>query len=245
MDDDPKKPKADVLFCQPRGGFPYPPVVPMATDPSFKYVINPNHELMRYWDLATTCCLLFTMSVTPFEVAFLVPKIDGLFFVNRSVDLVFLIDIALNFFLMYIDRESGKWVSQLRVIQYNYMRGTFAIDIVSILPFDVIGIIMNSPAVSQLKVLRVLRLLKLTKLLRILKAGRLVRRIETTFSINYSAMQLYGFGATVLVVAHWLACLLRLAPALVGGCTRKIYPPIYLYTLTSHLREEELGLRPS
>lgn len=41
-----------------------------------------------------------------------------------------------------------------------------------------------------------------------------MRRIETSFSINYSAMQLYGFGATVLVVAHWLACLLRLAPAL-------------------------------
>jgi hypothetical protein len=48
-----------------------------------------------------------------------------------------------------------------------------------------------------MKVLRILRLLKLTKLLRILRAGRLVRRLETSFSINYSAMQLYGFGATV------------------------------------------------
>ena len=28
---------------------PYLPVVPMATDPSFKYVINPNNEYMRYW----------------------------------------------------------------------------------------------------------------------------------------------------------------------------------------------------
>lgn len=154
------------------------------------------------------------MSVTPFEVAFLVPKIDGLFFVNRSVDLVFLVDIVLNFFLMHVDRETGKWVSQLRDIQYNYLRGTFTLDVISILPFDVVGIFMNSPAVSQLKVLRILRLVKLTKLLRVLRAGRLVRRLETTFSINYSAMQLYGFGATVLVVAHWLACLFRLAPAL-------------------------------
>ena len=46
-------------------------------------------------------------------------------------------------------------------------------------------------------VLRVLRLLKLTKLLRILRAGRLMRRLETAFSINYSALQLYGFGLTV------------------------------------------------
>ena len=190
------------------------PSLPMRTDSSFKYVINPNNDSMRYWDLITSVCLLFTMSVTPFEVAFLEPKIDVLFVVNRTVDLVFLVDIVLNFFLMYVDRNTGKWVSQLKTIQYNYLRGTFFIDVISILPFDIVGIIMDSPAVSQLKVLRVLRLLKLAKLLRILRAGRLVRRLETTFSINYSVMQLYGFLATVLVVAHWLACLLRLAPAL-------------------------------
>lgn len=28
---------------------PFQPVIPMATDPSFKYVINPNREVMRYW----------------------------------------------------------------------------------------------------------------------------------------------------------------------------------------------------
>mmetsp|Transcript_8824 Transcript_8824/g.14023 ORF Transcript_8824/g.14023 Transcript_8824/m.14023 type:complete len:238 (-) Transcript_8824:183-896(-) len=130
-----------------------PMVVPMKTDPSFKYVISPNHEVMRYWDLATTFCILFTMSVTPFEVAFLQPKIDVLFAINRMVDLVFLGDIVINFFLMYIERETGKWVSQLRIIRYKYIRGTFVVDVVSILPFDVIGIVVNSPAVSNLKAL--------------------------------------------------------------------------------------------
>jgi hypothetical protein len=55
---------------------------------------------------------------------------------------------------MYVDGVTGKWVSQLRQIQKNYLKGSFTIDIVSILPFDIVGIVINSPAVSQLKVRR-------------------------------------------------------------------------------------------
>ncbi len=39
--------------------------------------------------------LVFTALVTPYEVAFLVPTWDGLFAVNRLIDLVFLKDPAM------------------------------------------------------------------------------------------------------------------------------------------------------
>jgi hypothetical protein len=43
---------------------------------------------------------------------------------------------------------------------------------VSILPFDIVGFMMNQGSVSQLKVLRIIRLLRLMKLVRIAKASR-------------------------------------------------------------------------
>ena len=43
--------------------------------------------------------LFFIATVTPFEVGFLSMKVDPLFYINRVVDAVFIMDIVLNFFL--------------------------------------------------------------------------------------------------------------------------------------------------
>ena len=45
---------------------------------------------------------------------------------------------------------------------------------VSILPFDLVGLLVSSSAVSQLKVLRIVRLIRLIKLVRVLKGSRYV-----------------------------------------------------------------------
>ena len=50
---------------------------------------------MKVWDLAMVIVLLLVAIVTPFEVAFLDIQIDGLFFVNRVVDALFLVDMVL------------------------------------------------------------------------------------------------------------------------------------------------------
>ncbi len=43
---------------------------------------------------------------------------------------------------------------------------------ISILPFDTLGLILGSGAVSRLKILRIIRLLRLLKLISILKSSR-------------------------------------------------------------------------
>ena len=49
--------------------------------------------------------LVFTATVTPFEVALLQPSFDPLFIVNRVVDIVFTLDIFVQFLTM---TESGQ-----------------------------------------------------------------------------------------------------------------------------------------
>lgn len=44
---------------------------------------------MKNWDLLMAILLLFTASVTPFEVAFLETEVNFLFFLNRLVDMLF------------------------------------------------------------------------------------------------------------------------------------------------------------
>ena len=65
-----------------------------------KCVINPNGEFCKSWDLLMVTLLLFTAAVTPFEVAFLTSNgVDGLFVINRMVDIGFIADMFVNFFL--------------------------------------------------------------------------------------------------------------------------------------------------
>jgi hypothetical protein len=57
---------------------------------------------MRWWDQNIFLLLLYTATVTPYEVSFLpstnARNFDALFYVNRYVDLAFIIDICFNFF---------------------------------------------------------------------------------------------------------------------------------------------------
>jgi potassium voltage-gated channel Eag-related subfamily H protein 7 len=170
-------------------------------------LIDPNSGFMRRWDLASICMLLFVMFVTPFEVAYLSTTVDGLFVINRLVDVFFICDMVIQFFLMYRDEEKGVLIKKQGAIIRVYMKGWFWIDLIAILPFDMIGVIASSDDLNNLKALRIARLLRLFKLLRILRAGRMFDRWESSMAINYSVLTLCKFVALTIVVAHWLACL--------------------------------------
>ena len=56
--------------------------------------------------------------------------------VDSLVDVVFFIDILLNFHLTFVG-SAGEVVSEPRVIRMNYLKGWFVIDLLSCLPYDV------------------------------------------------------------------------------------------------------------
>ena len=84
-------------------------------------------------------CLLFTLVVTPFEVAYIEPKFDALYGINRLVDLLFLTDLICQFFSPYYDSQMGGFVVEHKLIAKHYLTGWFIIDFVSILPFCVVS----------------------------------------------------------------------------------------------------------
>jgi hypothetical protein len=50
---------------------------------------------LQRWDIVTMLSLLFTAVVTPVEVAFLATALNGLFVLNRLVDMIFIVVRAL------------------------------------------------------------------------------------------------------------------------------------------------------
>ena len=163
------------------------------------FLLDPNQKFMRQWDVVTMVALLFTATVTPYEVALLETELDALFFVNRLVDLVFVSDMVMNFFLMYRENAElgGGMVRDKKRIRRHYLRGWFALDFISILPFDIVAFALRSSSLGKMKALRIIRLLRLLKLVRILRASRIFKRWESSIAVSYTYLALAKFLSMV------------------------------------------------
>ena len=189
-------------------------------------LIDPRYsKFAQNWDICTMMALIFTAIITPFEVAFLSSPVNWdaawvspLFLINRLVDIIFTIDLVLQFFLIYPEQNDAsgvKWVESRRHIAAHYLKSWFALDFFSILLVIIDFISVDSgddPTVNiqALRVLRVLRALRLIKLVRLVRASRMFKRWECRIAINYGALALGRCVVGVLVLSHWFACLFAL-----------------------------------
>ena len=153
-------------------------------------VLNPDSAGVQRWDSLTFALLIFTAVITPFEVAYLTVKTKQfLFWINRLVDLVFIADIFVQFRLAFRDETKGSMlIKSQKKIAYRYGTTWFPIDVMSVLPFEILSIAIKGSAFSKLKVVRLVRLLRLLKLMRVLRANRLLARYETKISVSYATL---------------------------------------------------------
>ncbi|KAG9399344.1 hypothetical protein AC1031_011685 [Aphanomyces cochlioides] len=172
---------------------------------------HPHSQQMRNWGIVSIVSIVFTAIVTPFETAFMTTSLDSwLFYVNRCVDLCFFADAVLQFFLMYYDDANSIWVADPRKIARKYLLGWFGLDMLSILPFDVVGLALANTTVKQLRFTRVLRLLRLMKIIKVLRRATSIRLWESKMVVNYATVSLVKFCLIVLMTSHWMACIFRM-----------------------------------
>ena len=70
-----------------------------------RWLIDPRKStFIGYWDMITGVALIYTALVTPWEVAFAEPPttaLEAMFVFNRFIDCIFIVDMALQFQLIY------------------------------------------------------------------------------------------------------------------------------------------------
>ena len=96
----------------------------------------------------------------------------------------------------------------------RYLRGWFTIDIVSVFPFDLVGMLSGSNEAGNLAVLRLVRLARLLKLMRVFKANRLLQRWATHVSLSFATQTCIKCLVGTAVLAHWSACLFMLVSSM-------------------------------
>lgn len=191
-------------------------------------IINPRtSKWMAYWDFTSFVCLFFTAIFTPIEVCFIENGGPGWFTLNWIVNIFFICDLVLNFFMAYQEsaRRGGGWVTDRGRIIRNYVRTWFFIDLLTVIDFQIIAraVLASQPggapfciycededdedSTDALRLVRTVRLLRLVKLLRILRASRIIQRWQDFFGFTYAQLTLFKLITALFMLLHWYSCI--------------------------------------
>ncbi|XP_014677839.1 PREDICTED: potassium voltage-gated channel subfamily H member 1-like [Priapulus caudatus] len=166
---------------------------------------TPPHIILHYstfkaiWDWVILILTFYTAIMVPYNVAFSTKSMDtvGLLVIDTIVDVIFFIDIVLNFHTTFVG-PGGEVVSDPKIIRINYVKSWFVIDLLSCLPYDVFN------AFDQVDD-DIGRLFSTLKVVRLLRLGRVARKLD--HYMEYGAAMLILLVCVFGLVGHWLACI--------------------------------------
>lgn len=182
-------------------------------------IIEPESKLARKWFTLNVIFLIFTATITPYEIALMDTTLyNTLWVMNRIVDLYFISDLFFQFNLAYMKERSHTLTTDRKEIAMRYLSTFFLPDFVSIIPFDLFADFMEEGG-SSFRALRSLRLLRLLKLVRVMKASVMIKRIERRAGFLHAHVMLIKFGVGILIMAHWFACAWCMTASLETGST--------------------------
>ena len=116
------------------------------------------------------------------------------------VDVMFLADLCLCFNTAFF--EDNAWVVDRRRIAVNYLRSWFLLDLLSILPYQLVS--------AKSGFLKMIKMVRLMKMLRVLKQPRIMARIAARNTMRAGQQAVLKYIAILLFLLHWTACAIRM-----------------------------------
>ncbi|XP_029461478.1 potassium voltage-gated channel subfamily H member 7 isoform X2 [Rhinatrema bivittatum] len=173
-----------------------------------KFTILHYSPFKAVWDWLILLLVIHTAIFTPYSAAFLLNdeeeqkrrecgySCSPLNVVDLIVDIMFIIDILINFRTTYVN-QNEEVVSDPAKIAIHYFKGWFLIDMVAAIPFDLLIFGSGSDETTTL-----IGLLKTARLLRLVRVARKLDRYS-----EYGAAVLMLLMCIFALIAHWLACI--------------------------------------
>ncbi|XP_028417338.1 potassium voltage-gated channel subfamily H member 6-like isoform X2 [Dendronephthya gigantea] len=215
------KPKKTEKFAQVLSlGTDVLPEYKLQSPPMHPWTILHYSPFKAIWDWFVLALVTYTAVVTPYMASFVLAMdpeqneldervsnatsetsssyrySDPLVIVDYVVDIMFVIDIFINFRTTYVDGNNDVVSIPCR-IAVHYMKTWFIIDMVAAIPFELLFMIGDTEQTTTL-----IGLLKTARLLRLV---RVVRKLD--YYSEYGAAVLCLLMLAFALIAHWLACI--------------------------------------
>ena len=152
------------------------------------------------WDVAVLVATIFVAIAMPLRVVF---ELDAGWMTAASIlaSALFAADVVTRFSRPIV--VGGRPVSEPSVVRRHYLRTWFLVDLLAVVPFDVIA---NAPGFAGGSAAHVLRLLSLLRVVRVARILILQREWRVRTSFNPALLRLAFFFFWIVVISHWIAC---------------------------------------
>ncbi|CAM6101908.1 unnamed protein product [Calypogeia fissa] len=172
-------------------------------------VISPYDSRYRLWQNFLVPLVFYSAWVAPFEFGFLpIPKFP-LNVVDYIVDLFFGIDIALTFFVAYLDRATYDLIDSHRMIFWRYLKSWLVLDVASTVPFNLVAAIFTGKVGGGFTY----SLLSLLRLWRVRRVSALFARLEKNVKVSYFWIRCMKLACVTLLAVHCAGCFYYLIAA--------------------------------
>ena len=157
----------------------------------------------RIWNIMVLILVMYTVVIIPLNFAF--PSLDETPALDYTIDVLFVIDVVLNFRTAYLD-HNGDEVWDLKEIRQNYLALWFWIDLVATFPMEIVLVIggVDTSETGTESATRTKLLLRLLKVPRLLRVGRIFKMLNQGRGAGAWRMGQTVFG--LIILTHWFGC---------------------------------------
>jgi uncharacterized membrane protein required for colicin V production len=157
--------------------------------------MHPSSNFKVAWDLFIVALSIWNSWMIPFDYAY-TPNTPIWFTIfERVIDVVFILDILLNFRTLYYDFYKNKYVNDWRIIAFRYVfQGRFIFDLMASVPVEALMLISEN-----------LRFLGMFKIIRLLRLSRLLHYLRSYQNIKFILMIMQQCFVLFLGI-HFINC---------------------------------------
>ncbi|CAM9262116.1 unnamed protein product, partial [Sphacelaria rigidula] len=155
----------------------------------------------------TAILIALSVIVVPFRIGFDCVAEGGWLVLDYVTDFTFAFDILLSFRTAYM--SGHVLVTSPQLMASRYLRGWFAVDFLSTVPFDRImslAIGQASSVYRSLKLVKVVRMVRLLRLFRMLKISRFRVLTEEFVELNTLLFRGLKLMGTLALLGHLFGC---------------------------------------
>jgi len=181
------------------------------------YMISCRSGYHIAWDIFIFLLLVYIATGVPFSLAFSSEiDIEAFSHVDTFVDVIFAVDIILNFQTSYISHV-GTEVFSWRKVAKKYLRTWFMVDLLSTVPYHMFimwsgnrhrGVTHAAKLMKTGKLCRAFKLLRLSKLFYVIGTFQFAETFEE-FKCTSDLLTFIKVGrilSSTVLLCHWLAC---------------------------------------
>ncbi|KAI4490064.1 hypothetical protein M0804_004246 [Polistes exclamans] len=177
---------------------------------SYRYTIHPFSIFRKYWEAIMVITGFITLIINPIFLSFYMNKKEQWYIFSNVLDGIILCDTIMCFFTGYYDHWTNIVILDRRIIAIKYIKSTFIVDVLSILPYQLIDFIIY-------KSVWYCAMLKLVKIIRIRAIIIYSRRLCFIYHMDRQWYQLFEMIMIIIISINWAACLEYFIPLTVSN----------------------------